>query len=229
MILPEYTIGFWEKRGQPPKPNYYSGKQCKCCGAYHGFCAIKIEHYIHMEEYDIYPEDRSDYECNGCRNSKFHDSLDFEVQNPKIDCPHFKACRFCHGTGVYQNQLIEYIGERWQDIVDTGEDPEDQYSFYTAIRYYWHMSPYASSSLSCPADLYLSDNRSCPYCNGTGELEDPIEVLLVAIITNDLFESGLIAKAAEGLIALETWRNMKFRKRLFTSDFLRFAKHGAEL
>ncbi len=218
----EFTIWLWEKHGQPPKPNYYSSKPCECCGTYHGFCKIKIEYFIDTEEYDIYPEDRADYECDGCKYFKnCDDSFVFDGQNPKIDCPHFRPCGFCQGTGVYPNQLIEFIGSKWQGIMDTGEDPEDQYKFENAVRYYRHgLSHNNTSSLNCPADAYLSDNMPCPFCHDdsereSGKLEDPMEVLLVAIISNDLFECGSFEDVAKGFTALNTWQSMKFAKKYF--------------
>ena len=217
MIYPEHTIKFWEKHGQPLKSNYYSNKSCECCGSYHGFCKIKLEYFTDMEEYDIYPEDRADYECDGCKQFRnTDDSFIFEGQNPKIDCPHFQRCGFCQGTGVYPNQLIEFIGSKWQRIMDTGDDPEDQYKFENAVRYYRHgLSHYDTSSLNCPADAYLDDNTPCPFCGESGKLEDPIEALLVAIISNDLFEGGSFEDVAKGFAALNTWQSMKFAKKYF--------------
>ena len=218
MTPSQHVIKIWEKHGQPLKSNYYSNKPCECCGSYHGFCAIKLEYFEDMEEYDIYPEDRSDYECDGCKQFRnTDDSFIFEGQNPKIDCPHFQKCGFCKGTGVYSNQLIEFIGSKWQEISDYGEDPDDQYIFDKAIRYYWHRpSHYDTLSLNCSFDAYLDDNTPCPFCGESGKLEDPIEALLVAIISDDLFEcGGSFEDAAKALVALKVWQNMKFNKKYF--------------
>ena len=152
-----------------PKPNYYSNKPCECCGSYHGFCKIKLEYFTDMEEYDIYPEDRADYECDGCKYFRnCDDSFIFEVRTRKSTARISNGAGSVKARGYIQTNLLSSSGQNGKGIMDTGEDPEDQYKFENAysILLAWHgLSHNDTSSLNCPADAYLSDNMPCPFCH----------------------------------------------------------------
>ncbi len=255
-------------RTQLPKPNYYSSKECECCGTYHGNCSLKQQYWTDMEEYDVYPESQSDFECDGCRqfasmkvenrpdlesdgcehcaslkplyaeNEEMDecflicndgDPFVFKGQNPKIDCPHFRACRYCQGTGVYANQLFEALGAIHLDVCETAEDEYDFDEINRAVSHYWHGSIAPISDLGCAYDGYISEPKGCPFCHGTRYLDDPIEAILVASFAVKLMEYELLDDAALILAALRVWHNMKYTKRFFTSDFERFEKLEAEL
>lgn len=227
------------RRGQLPRPNYYSSKPCECCGSYHGRCYLKIQYWNVMEELEYYPEDISDFECDGCKKFK-EDKMRienntapyifiFKGQNPKIDCPHFRACRFCQGTGVYSNQLLEVLGLIYLNVCETSEDQYDYREINNAVVYYWHRLTDKDDQLRCEYDVYLSDYSSlCPFCHGTGHLADPIETLLVANFKDNLIEYGLFESANEDLAALRVWQNMKYTKRYFSTDFRLFEKLEAD-
>jgi hypothetical protein len=216
------------KRGQLPKQNFYSSKKCECCGPYHGSCSIKEKYWIDMEEYDIYPEDRSDFECDGCRN--IDDGYKFFTgQNPKIDCPHFRVCRFCKGTGVYANQLFESLGSICLHIEDTADDDCDYYPIVGAVSYYWYGKNMRKSDLECAYDAYLKEPKYCPFCHGTGYLSDPIEAVLVSRYAEDLMEYESFDDAGQYLNALHIWHSMKWQKKFFHSDFSYFKKLEAKV
>jgi hypothetical protein len=252
---------------QLPRPNYYSSKECECCGTYHGTCSLKQQYWTDMEEYDVYPEDQSDFECDGCRqfaamkvenrpdlesdgceqcasltplykNGEMTecfiicydgDPFVFKGQNPKIDCPHFRACRYCQGTGVYANQLFEALGSIELYVRETAEDETDYFALYCAVMYYWRGGKVPKTELECTYDAYISEPKYCQFCHGTRYLDDPIEAVLVSSFTENLMEYGLLEDASQYLAALCIWQNMKHTKRHFTSDFERFEKLGAEL
>lgn len=218
---------FWSRLGQPPKPNYYSSKACECCGTYHGQCHLKIQYWNVMEELEYYPEDISDFECDGCKKFK-EDKMRienntapyifiFEGQNPKIDCPHFLTCQYCQGTGVYSNQLLENLGRIQINISETAEDEADYFDINTAIWYYWHRNK-PKTKMICEFDGYLVDAWNCPFCKGKYILEDPIEKILVDHFVNDFIGFELFEEGSQDLTALRLWKNMKYTKRYFSSD-----------
>ena len=214
------------KRNQLPKKNLYSSKSCECCGSYHGTCDLKVRYWIDMEEYDIYPEDSSDFDCDGCK--EFRKEYDYEEdyytftgQNPKIDCPHFKVCQYCQGTGVYTNQLFEILGSIYRNMEDNGSDEFGQ-ELNNAVFHYWHRNQYPEIELKCEHDWYISEPKYCPFCHGKGYLEDPIEALLVSYFVNNLMEYGSYEDAGQSLKALDLWQFMKTQRRFFHSDLVYF-------
>lgn len=223
----EFHLNLWEKYGQPVKSNYYSNKSCTCCGIYHGFCYLKWDYWDDMEEYDMYPEDISDFYCDGCKCYKEDGESDIETfifkgENPKIDCPYFHSCDFCQGTGVYSNKLIEYLGTVYYDEFIVNYQEYDVFDIDLARRYYWNRYVPLNKTLECVFDPYLSDNMPCPFCDGTKKLEDPIEACIVGQISDDMMEYRLFKKVSVGFEALNIWRSMKYGKRLFNSDFRRY-------
>lgn len=230
MILTNHSkfhLNLWKKHGQPLNPNYYSNKTCACCGTYHGFCNLKYNYWADMEEYEIYPEDISDFHCDGCKCCKTDNCLDsetfiFEGQNPKVDCPQFQSCDFCQGTGVYSNKLIEYLGTVYYDEFIANYQEYDIFDIDLARKYYWNRHIPSNKTLECVFDTYLSDNTTCPFCHNSKKLEDPIETFIVAQISNAMMEYGLFETVSAGFDALNVWRNMKYGKRLFGSDFRRY-------
>ncbi|MFA5744393.1 MAG: hypothetical protein WC936_06285 [Candidatus Nanoarchaeia archaeon] len=260
MDLLARTMKIISRKGQFPKQNYYSAKSCECCGTYHGDCGIKVDWYYEYQSYltpdDDIPEAVSDTSCDGCslaRDSRdffekdegiytcppeYHQNDDnevyvFEGQNPKVDCPYFRPCKFCQGTGVYANKLLEYLGKIYLETFDTAEDYFDLIPVNAAVLYYWQRkideSSYGYRYISaCEFDQYLSDPSACPFCHGT-KLDDPIETLLVSNISLGFMDNGVYDDAIEGITALSIWRSMKYAKRLYNRDFRAFEKLKGEL
>lgn len=242
-------LKLWSKIGQPIRQNHYSSKHCEVCGKYHGFCLFKYIYWdIQKEDYDKYPEDRSCYECDGCKYFKEHikeytnlienDFLDeysdffiFEGQNPKIDCKNFIECNYCQGTGVYSNKLLEHLGNLYTEIVENGDwDKEFFIDIDTAIHYYWNrdkpndfgdwpMMPQHCACSSYMYDLNHGSHIKCPFCDNTNKLEDPIEILLVDNFMSNMYFYTAFDKASENLAALQLWKDMKNEKRYFECDF----------
>lgn len=217
------------RRDQLPKKNLYSSKHCECCGPYHGTCDLKVQYWIDMEEYEIYPEDQSDFECDGCKQiRKEYDYEDdyyiFTGQNPKIDCPHFRICQYCQGTGVYINQLFETLGSIDHQMQENGNDGFES-ELTNAVFHYWRGGRnYSETDLRCMYDSYISESKYCPFCHGEGYLADPIEALLVSYFANYLMEYDNYEPAGQSLKALDLWQFMKSQRRFFHSDFVYFEK-----
>lgn len=241
-------LKLWSKIGQPIKQNHYSSKHCEICGKYHGFCAFKYLYWdIQQNNYENYPQYQSDYECDGCKHFRenieeyktliendvyddYSDFVIFEGQNPKIDCKNFIECQYCKGTGVYSNTVLEHLGQLCLEIL---EDANSEYEFVdinTAVEYYWYRNkPYDDGNWPlflqhCAHTSYLYDTNNpnlfkCPFCNDTGKLEDPIEIVLVDTFMENLYTCSMFDKAAENLATLQLWKDMKDEKRYFESDF----------